>query len=91
MKPNVEIMRAFVRLGRMVIEHSDLAARLDRLERDYDAKLKVVFDAIRQLMLPPADPARPRIGFHGGTGHAHALTGGWLSCCSPRSPARPPR
>lgn len=64
---NVEIMRAFVRLRRMVIEHADLAARLDRLEREYDAKFKVVFDAIRQLMLPTADPARPRIGFQGGT------------------------
>jgi len=62
---NVEIMRAFVRLRRMVIEHADLAARLDRLERDYDMKFKVVFDAIRQLMLPPADPPHVPIGFRG--------------------------
>lgn len=52
----------FVRLRRMVIEHAELAARRDRLERDYDAKLKVIFDAIRQLMLPRAPPAK-RIGF----------------------------
>jgi hypothetical protein len=31
---NVEIMRAFVRLRRLMIEHADLATRLDRLERE---------------------------------------------------------
>src|ERR1041385_1516343 len=62
---NIEIMRAFVRLRRMVIEHADLAARLDRLEQDYDAKFKVVFDAIRQLMLPPEEEPHERIGFRG--------------------------
>ena len=64
---NVEIMRTFVRLRRMVVEHADLAARLDRLERDYDAKFKAVFDAIRQLMLPGTEPSRERIGFRGGS------------------------
>lgn len=39
---NIEIMRAFVRMRRMVGEHADLAARLDRLEKDYDVKFKVV-------------------------------------------------
>src|SRR5258708_17651058 len=62
---NIEIMRAFVRLRRMVVEHAGLAARLDRLERDYDVKFKVIFDAIRQLMLPPAELPRERIGFSG--------------------------
>ena len=60
-------MRAFVRLRRMVVEHADLAGRLDRLERDYDVKFKVIFDAIRQLMLPPAESSRERIGFRGGS------------------------
>jgi hypothetical protein len=60
---NVEIMRAFVRMRRMVVEHADLAARLDRLERNYDAKFKVVFDAIRQLMSPVPEAQRHRIGF----------------------------
>jgi ORF6N domain len=59
---NIEIMRTFVRLRRILSEHKDLARKLDALERKYDAQLKVVFNAIRKLMEPPP-AARKRIGF----------------------------
>lgn len=62
---NVEIMRAFVRLRRMLESHAELAKKLDALEAKYDAQFKVVFQAIRQLMAPPEKPRR-KIGF--GTG-----------------------
>jgi hypothetical protein len=59
---NIEIMRAFVRLRRMLASHADLARKLEALEKKYDAQFKVVFDAIRQLMAPP-EPKRRPIGF----------------------------
>lgn len=59
---NVEIMRAFVRLRRMLEQSAELARRLDDLEQRYDAQFKVVFDAIRELMAPP-DTRPGRIGF----------------------------
>jgi hypothetical protein len=59
---NVEIMRAFVRLRRLVAGNAELATRLDELERRYDAQFKTVVDAIRLLMAPPDKPT-PRIGF----------------------------
>jgi hypothetical protein len=59
---NVEIMRAFVRLRRILAENAGLARRLDELEKKYDVQFKVVFDTIRQLMLPP-EPKKKRIGF----------------------------
>lgn len=43
---NVEIMRAFVRLRRAAISYDELSAKLDRIERRYDAQFKTVFDAI---------------------------------------------
>ena len=46
---NIEIMRAFVRIRRMMIEHKDLSRRLDALEARYDGQLKIVFKAIRRL------------------------------------------
>ncbi|MEI7813379.1 MAG: ORF6N domain-containing protein [Coriobacteriia bacterium] len=59
---NIEIMRAFVRMREMLQQHSDLARRLDELEVKYDSQFGIVFEAIRQLMTPPA-PLRNPIGF----------------------------
>ena len=56
-------MRTFVRLREMFLSNADLARKLADLENKYDAQFKVVFDAIRELMLPP-DPPRRQIGFH---------------------------
>jgi len=61
-KVNIEIMRAFVRLRRLLASHADLARKLDALEKKYDAQFKVVFDAIREMMRPPEPKKRP-IGF----------------------------
>jgi len=59
---NIEIMRAFFRLRKMLASHADLARKMDGLEKKYDAQFRVVFDAIRELM-KPAEPIRRRIGF----------------------------
>ena len=59
---NIEIMRAFVRLRRILASHADLARQLDSLEKKYDTQFRVVFDAIRELMKPPEKKKRP-IGF----------------------------
>ncbi len=60
---NIAIMRAFVRLRQLLASHAALARRLDALERKYDKRFAVVFDAIRKLMAPePPEPKR-RIGF----------------------------
>lgn len=63
---NIEIMRAFVRLRAMVGSIVELRRKVDLLEKKYDAKLKMVFDAIRELMEPPEpppEPEKPPIGF----------------------------
>ena len=60
---NIAIMRAFVQLRTILSSHTDLAHKLEELEKKYDAQLRVVFDAIRQLMTPPDRP-RKQIGFH---------------------------
>jgi hypothetical protein len=61
---NIGIMRAFVRLRQMIASHADLARKLATLERKYDAQFKIVFDAIRELMTPPAAAQGREIGFH---------------------------
>ena len=59
---NIEIMRAFVRLRRVLASHKGLERRLDALEDRYDEQFKVVFDAIRALMKPLEKPVK-KIGF----------------------------
>ena len=59
---NIEIMRAFVRLRRLLSSHAELASKLAALEKKYDAQFKGVFDAIRELMRPVEKERRP-IGF----------------------------
>ena len=59
---NIEIMRAFVRLRQLMAGNAELARKLAELESRYDRQFKVVFDAIRELMQPPARARRP-IGF----------------------------
>ena len=59
---NIAIMRAFVKLREILATHRELARRLDELEGRYDKQFRAVFDAIRELMTPPAKPRR-RIGF----------------------------
>ena len=64
---NVAIMRAFVRLRETLALHKELAAKLTELERrieGHDAAIQSLFEAIRQLMAPPAATSRPEIGFH---------------------------
>ena len=60
---NVEIMRAFVRLRQMLASNVELARKLAALERKYDSQFKIVFDAIRELMMPPAPKKKRSIGF----------------------------
>ena len=59
---NIEIMRAFVRLRKMLASNAELAKKLDALEKKYDVQFRAVFEAIRQLMAP-REPKRRRIGF----------------------------
>jgi ORF6N domain len=60
---NIEIMRVFGRLRRLLASHADLLRRLDDMEKKYDDRFRVVFDAIRQLMEPPEEPPKERMGF----------------------------
>ena len=63
---NIAIMRAFVRLREALALHKELAHKLNDLERKIesnDESIRMLFEAIRQLMTPPEHP-RKEIGFH---------------------------
>ncbi|MDP2923102.1 MAG: ORF6N domain-containing protein [Candidatus Omnitrophota bacterium] len=63
---NIMIMRAFTKLRELLLTHKDLAIKLEALEKKYanhDKKIQDIFEAIRQLLQPPAEEKR-KIGFH---------------------------
>jgi hypothetical protein len=60
---NIEIMRAFSRLRRILTSHAELARKIKRLEKKSDTRFKIVFEAIRNLMEPPDPRKRGTIGF----------------------------
>jgi phage regulator Rha-like protein len=59
---SVQIVRTFVKLRQIVLANADLVRKLTELEKKYDAQFNVVFEAIRQLMMPPLTK-RKQIGF----------------------------
>jgi ORF6N domain len=59
---SIYVVRAFVKLREMVASNAELDRRLDELEQKYDAQFRVVFNAIRQLMVEPATGDK-QIGF----------------------------
>ncbi len=60
---NIEVMRAFVKLRRLISSHEELAAKLIELESHYDQQFRIVFEAIREIMSPKNPPKIQRIGF----------------------------
>jgi len=50
---NIQIMRAFVLLRRMLISYKDIRHKIEEIESNYDRQFAIVFEAIKQLLEPP--------------------------------------
>jgi hypothetical protein len=59
---NIAIMRAFVKLRKMIASNAEMARKLDEMEKKYDKQFSIVFSAIKQLMDPSPEPKK-KIGF----------------------------
>ena len=62
---NIAIMRAFVKLREILSTHKELENKLKQLENKlekHDKDIYTIFEAIRQLMVPPEKKKR-KIGF----------------------------
>lgn len=59
---NIQIMRAFAQLRPMLLTNRDLKRKIEEMEKRYDRKFLIVFEAIKQLLQPPKQTRA--IGFH---------------------------
>ena len=60
---NIAIVRAFVKLRRMVESHKQLAKKLQEMENNYNKQFKVVFQVLQKLMEPKLKKLKGKIGF----------------------------
>lgn len=63
-KVNIQIMRAFIQLKRMLLTNAGLKRKIEEMEKKYDKQFVIVFQAIKQLLEPPPVKPKPPIGFH---------------------------
>lgn len=59
---NIEIMRAFTQLRRMLLTNVDLRRKIDEMEKKYDKQFLIVFNELRKLLYEPEKP-KGKLGF----------------------------
>ncbi len=60
---SLQVVRTFVRLRQLLASHAELARRVEAMEKKYDRRFRVVFEAVKQLMAPERSAAGRKIGF----------------------------
>ena len=63
---NIEIMRAFIRMRRLLATPGELIVQIQQLAQNvriHDDKIREISDLIEQMLRPP-EPPRGRFGFH---------------------------
>lgn len=59
---SIQIIRAFAQLRQMLSTYGDLKKKIEDMEKKYDRRFRIVFDAIRELVKEDNKPER-KIGF----------------------------
>ena len=59
---NIQIMRVFTQLRKMLSTHKDLRRKIESMEKKYDEQFQIVFEAIKQLIETDEKPKK-KIGF----------------------------
>jgi len=46
---NIQIMRVFTRIRKLMVKHQDLQKRIDKMEQQYDKQIMTIFQVLKQL------------------------------------------
>ena len=60
---NIQIMRTFTKLRKMIESNQELRKKIEGIEKKYDKQFQIVFEAIKRLIEPEVKPKR-KIGFY---------------------------
>jgi len=59
---NIQIMRTFTQMRRMMLSYKDLKEKIEKMESKYDKQFHIVFQALKQMLEPPPKKTG-KIGF----------------------------
>jgi hypothetical protein len=59
---NIQIMRTFTKLREMLATNKELRDKIEKLEKKYDSRFRIVFNVIKKLLAEESEPAT-KIGF----------------------------
>jgi hypothetical protein len=72
-KVNIRIMRIYTKMRELLLTHKDILVKLEQIEKKllnqdarsnkHEADIRIIFEALKQLLSPPPAKPRPRIGF----------------------------
>ena len=60
---NIQIMRTFIKLRKLLETHKELLKKIEEMEKRYDKQFRIVFQVIRGLGESPKE-TKSKIGFH---------------------------
>jgi len=60
---NIQIIRTFTQIRQFIFSYKNLKNKIDSLEKKYDKNFKIVFDAIKRMMIEEEKP-KEIMGFH---------------------------
>jgi len=63
---NIQIIRVFTRMREMIMTNKDILLQLEKIEKKlsgHDKDIQLIFKYLKQLLIPPEHPPRPKIGF----------------------------
>jgi hypothetical protein len=63
---HIQIIRVFTKMREMLLTHKDMLLKLEKIEKKlagHDGDISLIFKYLKQLLTPPAQPPRQKIGF----------------------------
>ncbi|MFC0774269.1 hypothetical protein [Terrimonas alba] len=63
---HIQIIRVFAKMRELLLTHKDILLQLEKMEKKltgHDEDIALIFKYLKQLLNPPPQPTRPKIGF----------------------------
>ncbi|MFH1259616.1 MAG: ORF6N domain-containing protein [Elusimicrobiota bacterium] len=60
---NIQIVRTFIKLRKMMFDNKEIWQKIDDMEQKYDKQFKIVFDTLKQLVISDEENSGNKIGF----------------------------